>query len=398
MSIARAFTTRRVRQNSEAKDRDGAIPSAFGSSSSNIVSSVDNFLHRSKTTKAFSNHGSIRNKISGPVELTHTTNMLSYNAPNIFSGSEQTINIKAAPPTAATAGMMAAAAAPIMMAPSPSSSSASTGAKSDDEVSDSGETNASTPPTSPDTPFPRDDDHKRAMSPEPNHLSCYFMAPKQAGQPLVNGLGINSGSAPASAAAAEAATTNRSSSPLPFATAAAPVIPQRAPSHTKKSYDGLGRHRSVSRMSEASSRSLSSKGSFSFSRSSSSSTSTSVASSVSHHQSLKPVISGPLAVSSSVPLASSVPSFSSHKKEYSESHPFGQELAKVSELVEEFKDETILEEESEQAPSANPLYAEEERDLARQGLKKYSAESYISDIQSLMSSFFAVERPMAVWI
>ncbi|EPE06302.1 hypothetical protein F503_02430 [Ophiostoma piceae UAMH 11346] len=394
MSIARAFTTRRVRQTFEAKDRDAANSSG---SSSNIVSSVDNFLHRSKTTKPFSTHGSIRNKISGPVELTHTTNMLSYNAPNIFPGSEQTISIKAAAPTAATAGMMAAAAAPVMMTPSPSSSSVSSGVKSDDEVSDSGETNASTPPTSPDTPFPRDVDHKRAMSPEPNHLSCYFMAPKQAGQPLVNGLGINSGTAP-TPAATEAATTNRSSSPSPFATAAAPAIPQRAPSHTKKSYDGLGRHRSVSRMSEQSSRSLSSKGSFSFSRSSSSSTSTSVASSVSHHQSLKPVISAPLAVSSSVPLASSVPSFSTHKKEYSESHPFGQELAKVSELVEEFKDETILEEESEEAPSTNPLYIEEERGLALQGLKKYSAESYISDIQSLMSSFFTVERPMAVWI
>lgn len=338
MSIARAFTTRRVRQAFESKDGD----------SSNIASSVDNFLHRSKTTKALTTHGSIRNKISGPVELTHTTNMLSYNAPSIFPGAEQTINIKASAPTAAA------------MTPSPSASSISTGIKSDDDVSD-GETTASTPPTSPDTPFPRDDD-KRAMSPEPNHLSCYFMAPK------TTGLGIE----------------NRASSPAPAATAtstAAPTIPQRAPSHTKKSYDGLGRHRSVSRMSESSSR-LSSKGSFSFSRSSSASTSTSVGSA----KQVKPVISAPISVSSSVPFSEIAPK-KDHRKDYSESHPFGQELAKVSELVEEFS----IEEEP------NPLYAEEERELQRQGLKKYSAESYISDIQSLMSSFFA-ERPQAVWI
>ena len=158
MSIARAFTTRRVKQSIDLKD------------------SVEGFPQRSNTTKA--SLGNIRAKISAPVELTHTTNMLSYNAPDLFPEK------------------------------GPKSATSMSSFKSDDE-SDGNLTSASTPPTSPDSPFPQ----KRSASPEPNHVSCYFTAPKSA--------------------------------PL----AEAPVIPQRAPSHTKKPYEGLMRHRSASRLS-----------------------------------------------------------------------------------------------------------------------------------------------------
>ncbi|CAK7198639.1 hypothetical protein SEUCBS139899_001303 [Sporothrix eucalyptigena] len=373
MSLARAFTTRRVRQTLELKDNKDAS----GNNSSTTIS--ESFLSRSKTTKALATHGSIRNKISAPVELTHTTNMLSYSAPDI----KQRVNTK----------------------PTVSLSSPSSSGKSDDE-SDSGYTAASTPPTSPDTPFP---DDKRAMSPEPNHLSCYFTPPRQM-TPEVSGLGIatESPSASPNVNAVLSAQANTAA----FPAADAPAIPKRAPSHTKKSYDGLVRNRSVSRMSEQSVRSLSTKASFSFSRSSSSSTSTSVTS-TSHTSTVKPstipTAAAPVVVASththtpSISVSAAPPV--SHKKDYSETHPFGHELAKVSELVEEFGKET---EEQQQpslkttAVSANPIFAEEERELIRQGLKKYSAESYISDIQSLMSTFFADSRPVAapaaIWI
>lgn len=362
MSLARAFTTRRVRQTLELKDNKDAV----SNNGNNTMS--DGLLHRNKSTRLFTTHGSIRNKISAPVELTHTTNMLSYSAPDIFP-RVNTTTVQSSP---------------------------STSSKSDDE-SDSGYTAASTPPTSPDTPFP---DDKRAMSPEPNHLSCYFTPPRQT-TPEVSGLGI---------ASSADATSSPKASPAQAGTAAfpaseAPVIPQRAPSHTKKSYDGLVRHRSVSRMSEQSVRSLSTKASFSFSRSSSSSTSTS-ATSTSHTSTVKPssVHHAPSASVGATPstiasvMGSTAPPVS-HKKDYPETHPFGHELAKVSELVEEFgKEEVLIEEPT--PTSSNPIFAEEERELIRQGLKKYSAESYISDIQGLMSTFFAESsRPMAaVWI
>ncbi|ERS96037.1 hypothetical protein HMPREF1624_07573 [Sporothrix schenckii ATCC 58251] len=364
MSLARAFTTRRVRQtleiknNREAADNNSAHPPS------------DGLLHRKQSTKAFMTHGSIRNKISGPVELVHTTNMLSYSAPDIFPGSNTaTANVHSSP---------------------------STSSKSDDE-SDSGYTAASTPPTSPDTPSPND---KRAMSPEPNHLSCYFTPPRQT-TPEASGLGIASADSSSSSNSPNASPAQAGTAAFPASEA--PAIPQRAPSHTKKSYDGLTRHRSVSRMSEQSSRSLSTKASFSFSRSSSSSTSTSVTS-TSHTATVKPSLSvhhhAPAASVSGAtgPVSSVAPPPVSHKKDYSETHPFGHELAKVSELVEEFgKDGALIE---EPAPiSSNPIFAEEERELVRQGLKKYSAESYISDIQGLMTTFFSESRPMAaVWI
>src|SRR4051812_48217783 len=150
MSIARAFTTRRVKQ-------------------SLTLAEADVLPHRSNTTKA--SVGSIRHKISAPVELLYTSNMLSYNAPDIH------------PQTAGSTG---------------------SSHRSDDE-SDSSPTAGSTPPTSPDTP---------SRSPEPNHLSCYFTVPGQT-------------------AATEAAPQSQ-----------APVVPQRAASHSKrsmKSYESLVR-------------------------------------------------------------------------------------------------------------------------------------------------------------
>ncbi|CAK7273370.1 hypothetical protein SEPCBS119000_005619 [Sporothrix epigloea] len=341
MSLARAFTTRRLRQTLEFRDSKDADSIDDSSAAS------ESFFSRKKN-RVLTTHGSIRNKISAPVELTHTTNMFSYSAPDI----KPRANSRAAT----------------------TKSSSSVSGRSDDE-SDSGETAASTPPTSPDTSSL---DDKRDTPPEPNHLSCYFMPPRQSASE-VNGLGI-------------AATDN-----VHALTSEAPAIPKRAPSHTRQSYDSLARKRSTSRMSEQSLRSLSSKASFSFSRSSSSSTSTS-ATSASHTAALKsthkPSCAVPPPVQHASPASVTTAPPVSHKNRCSESHPFGHELAKVSELVEEFGKEA--EEQRSIAPSTNPTYAAEERELARQGLKKYSAESYISDIQSLMSTFFGDARPVAV--
>ncbi len=237
----------------------------------------------------------------------------------------------------------------------PKPGDAALSAKSDDD-SDSAPTTASTPPTSPDSPFP---DH-RPMSPEPNHLSCYFPGQKA------------TATAPAMASAAPEA----------------PVIPQRAPSHTKKSYEGLVRHRSASRLSEQSTRSLSTKASFSFSRSSSSSTSTSTTS-VSHSSMSHVAKPAPAPVGAPLPPAPSAPPVTQfHKKEYSDSHPFGHELAQVSELAEEYGVKDGL-----------SAMAEEEQELLRKGLYKFTADDYLRDLRGIATSIFAEARPLAaVWI
>lgn len=285
----------------------------------------DSMPHRSNTTaKSF---GSIRHKISAPVELIHTTNMLSYNAPDIF-------------PQSAT----------------------STGSshRSDDDMSDSAPTTASSPPTSPDIDSP-----KRSRSPEPNHLSCYFTVPGQA-------------FAPASAAQPEA-----------------PIIPARAASHSKKSFDNLVRQRSTSRMSEQSQRTVSTKASLTFSRSSSASTSTSATSHSSTPPQMRNKASGTFlaspthSVALTSPPSSLVQAQPHRRNEFSQSHPFGHELAQVSELAEEYGVREQL----------NEVDAEE-KELVAKGLLKFSADDYMSEIQGLVSNLFSDPRPMAsaMWI
>ena len=280
MSLARAFTTRRGR-NGDASD---SVP------------------QRSHTTKGSL---SLRAKISGPVELVHTTNMLSYNAPDL--------------PRAKHHGL-------------PLVSTSSSASKSEDD-SDTLNTLDSTPPTSPDVA-----PGERSSSPDANHLSTYFMAPLK---------------------------------PLPQAPAAAateaPVIPKRSPSHTKKaSIDAVNRQLSISRMSKASDNSLSSKASMTFSRSSSASTSLSHLSIHSRKLSAPPRPSAPLSPSAlqTTPIK--------------ESHPFGQELAQVTELVEEINIK----------PAVTAEVAEDEKYLASKGLAQFGIDEYLSIVDELATSFF----------
>lgn len=301
MSIARAFTTRRVKQSLMAADAADSNP------------------QRSNATK--SAVGSIRHKISAPVELIHTTNMLSYNAPDIYPK---------------TAG------------------STTSSHRSDDELSDT-HTTASSPPTSPDVETP-----KRSLSTKPNHLSSFFTVSEE----------------------------NNASPQVET-----PVIPQRAASHTKKSYDSLVRQRSSSRMSEQSQRSVSTKASLTFSRSSSTSTSTTATSqsaSPPQHKARPSNSRTMVAPQPAVAVAPEVSSPLNHRKEFSQSqHPFGPELAQVSEIAEEYGVKAQVNEVDLEA-----------QELAAKGLQRFTAEDYMSEIQGLISSFFTDSKPIAtaMWI
>ncbi|KID90200.1 hypothetical protein MGU_02905 [Metarhizium guizhouense ARSEF 977] len=267
MSLSRAFTTRRLRGGSDLAD-SAKIP------------------QRSNTTKIPYN---IRDKISAPVQLLHTTNMLSYNAPDIPRSSR----------------------------------SNSTTSKSGSDV-ESQDTADSTPPTSPDV----------SSSPEPNHLSCYFKP------------------------AAPASTT------LPVE-AEPPAIPKRSPSHTKKnSYEAIARQRSVSRMSRDSDHFISTKAGQPFSRPHSTSTRASSASS-------------PFSQKQSTPATRPNKSTASTQAQAKDSHPFGHELAQVTELAEEYGVNSCLD-----------TIDEEQQYLDNRGLKKLSPDDYLSAIQGLSTMFF----------
>ncbi|GAP86003.2 hypothetical protein SAMD00023353_0301190 [Rosellinia necatrix] len=222
---------------------------------------------------------------------------------------------------------------------------------SDDESSlDSPSTAMSSPPTSPEIPSV----DRIAESPEPNHLSCYFTAPAQ--KPAPSGQ-------------------------------EAPSIPKRAPSHTKKaSFENLANKHA--RFSNQSGKTVSTKASFSMSRSSSTSTSATSVSSGSH--SLKsPVPMPPITPTST---ASSLPAPRIRRlTDATESqHPFGHELAKVSELAEELGVKDKLQGTDD-----------EEEQLAVRGLRKFKAEDYLAEIHDLLSNFMTPEpapSQQVVWI
>ncbi|KAI1435279.1 hypothetical protein GGR50DRAFT_694295 [Xylaria sp. CBS 124048] len=301
MSLSRAFNSRRGKQS----------PTDMGGP------------QRSNTiTKNHPSSSSLRNKISSPVELTHTTNMLAYNAPDLYPRT------------------------PASQLSSPTHSS-----RSDDEsYIDSASTAMSSPPTSPEMSM----GEQMGETPEPNHLSCYFVAP-----------------------------TGQKTSPI---AQEAPAIPRRAPSHTKKSsLDNLrNKH---PRFSNQSSATASTKDSSMLSRTPSNSTTTTSVST--GHQSQKPAMS-----KLSIPVVPSVspqPAPLSRRHNGStEPHPFGQELAKVSELAEELGVKEKLQDTSDEA-----------QQLIAKGLKLYTADDYLNEIQDLLSYYMTPEPaplPHTVWI
>lgn len=314
--------------------------------------------------------GTVRSKISAPMGLVSTTNMLSYNAPDIRKGPK----ISAPVELTFTTNALSYDAPDIHKEPKTATSTSSLSLRSDGD-SDHIHTAASSPPTSPDTAFPRggeDDFDKSSTTPEPNHLSCYFTLP---GEP--------------------------SNANVP----AVPSLPKRAPSHTKRQHmplspkssmserlnrkisisERMGRQPSNTRLSEQSSHSVSTKASGPFSRTSSASTSTTASShSIGAQQMPKTSSQAPPPVPAVLPLSQSV-----ETKE-----PFGQELAQVTELAEEYANSA--------AEKSRRINTQEERELAERGLQKFSPEEYVAEISSLISSFFGdarhVKNPAPQWI
>ncbi|KAJ4394175.1 hypothetical protein N0V93_003392 [Gnomoniopsis smithogilvyi] len=344
MSLARAFTTRRAK--------------VFGGEGDG------------KPTRS----GTVRSKISAPMGLVSTTNMLSYNAPDIRKGPK----ISAPVELTFTTNALSYDAPDIHREPKTATSNSSMSLQSDGD-SDHIHTAASSPPTSPDTAFPRgvDEDLNKSSTstPEPNHLSCYFTLP---GEPSNVG-------APA-----------------------VPSLPKRAPSHANRQHvplspkssmserlnrkisisERLGRQPSVSRLSEHSNRSVSTKTSGQFSRVSSASTSTTASSHSIGAQHLPKTSSQ---APPPVPVVMPLP----QQKEFAETmEPFGQELAQVTELAEEYANSA--------AEKTRRIDTQEERELADRGLQKFSPEEYIADISNLLSSFFGEARhakiPAPQWI
>jgi hypothetical protein len=313
-TISRAFTTRRAK--------------GHEASHSNLLPKRS--LTTSKSTK------NIRGQISAPVELVHTTNMLSYNAPDL-----------------------------------PRSSRSNTlSSKDSDDGYEAAGTAHSTPPTSPD--IPQEELHP---SVEPNHLTSYFAAP---GRPAFKG------------------------APIIVTKADPPHVPQRSPSHTKKhSVDTVARKQSMSRISKGSDGTMDSKSSGAFSRSPSMSTHASSVSRSSTQRSHKPMHSPSMSsserpitfiapISPAQPVPVSPPAAPQQARHAAASHPFGHELAQVTELAEEFSHKT-------------QGLTEDDEYIRSHGLAKWTPSDYLGEIQSLTSLFFPelhhnVKSTTPMWI
>ncbi|MBE7180699.1 MAG: hypothetical protein INR71_05745 [Terriglobus roseus] len=190
MAIARAFTLRGRRTAANKTPPASPLPMPQQQSMLERMNSVVD-----------------RSKISGPVELISTTNMLSYNAPDVAMLRDKRQ----------------------ISSSSSSSASSSMDSSADDSdnsgnVSSSDLTDASSVDASP-------------ISLEPNHLSCYFEA---AHQDAAAQKGIKRSASSANAVR------------KPSSDALAPAIPQRALSHSKSAHLHLARKRSLQSLGAAS--------------------------------------------------------------------------------------------------------------------------------------------------
>lgn len=314
--------------------------------------------------------------ISAPVELVSTTNMLSYNAPDIrhaqnnrptrqpsAASSTTTTTSSSSQPSVFTQGSGPKRAAS-------TTSAASTSADDQDRYPFS---EATTPVTA------TDGSSVGSMSPtEPgkNHLSCYFpSAPVKAPE-------------------------------------RAPGVPARSTSHTKKTHEFLARKKSTN-----TGRSLLAAQHMFFPMSSSQALNAmpsvdenrlTIFALPTPPEPAKAATVAPVAQPFEQPLvaqqappaprqrsqsrsrSSSNPPLQAHEIQQEQQHPFGQELAQVSEIAEEF------------GINAEKMTAleREEHDLRARGFVKYRAEDYISEIQGLFSMAFGDAKvgKSAIWI
>ncbi|KAL9099522.1 MAG: hypothetical protein Q9163_004991 [Psora crenata] len=198
-------------------------------------------------TNSVKNNGTIKRvAISSPVQLVSSTNVLAYNAPNIYGSSDE----------------------------------------SDHSMIFSGTSRATTPES--DAPSPV----------EPNHLSTYFNSAR-----------------PVSTRPSKDSLDNGS-----------PLIPNRVPSHTKKSHQAAARKRTESQTSQQ----------------------------------------PPTAIHNLSP-AHSLMNPHTFNNRHDTSHPFGAELAQVNEVAEGFGGRDVI-------------MDDEEQFLLENGLCKFGAQDYVDEI------------------
>jgi hypothetical protein len=310
MSLARAFTTRRRSK--------GSVDLGDGSR-----------LGRSNTLHKPSSQQPLRSKISSPVELVHTTNMLSYNAPDIN--------------------------------PRRPSRSESTGTKTSEDGFDRPFTAELTPPTSPET------DPPHLSRPQANHLSSYFMAPGAA-------LTSCPPDAPAIPKRSPSHTKKNSIDAL-----ARKQSQSRMSRDSGHSNPGLTFSRSSSTSTRASS------------TSNSSAPMTSKESPPPIPQYQPTTIYHP--INYGEPLVQPPPPQAQQQKQFQpqlvtvgptqkDASPFGSELAQVTELAEEIGGKGRLD-----------VIYEDEQYLRARGLATMSADEYLDEIHSLMASFWPQPQP-----
>ena len=207
-----------------------------------------------------------RSAISAPLQLLSTTNVLAFNAPNIYGSSDN---------------------------------------ESEGSMTFSNSTRATTPDN--DSPSPV----------EPNHLSSYFADANRS-----------------------ASRTSKDSSDCD-----SPAIPQRMPSHTKKSHQLAARKRSI-------------------------------------QQTVQP----PVEIHSAAAAPRHSLEMFSHKPEVD--HLFGPELTKVNELAEEIGARDVL------------ILDEEEQYLMSNGFCKFGAEDYLDEIMGLFGCSYnnPFSKDCPVWI
>jgi len=179
MTLARAFTTRRSRT-----EKPSSVP----------------YIGRAASQRSPNSKPIMRAQISAPVQLLSTTNMLSYEAPDIVGT-----------PRVATRNVFGSA------------SSVTSGSSSDTE-SDGNRSSIRSRGTITDASSVED---WTPSSPEPNHLSCYFKTSQ------------TTESLPSRSSTVSSRQSVNSDSPS---------IPQRAASHSIKAHVQLSRQRSVQRI------------------------------------------------------------------------------------------------------------------------------------------------------
>jgi hypothetical protein len=270
MSLVRAFTTRRAaRKNSE--------------------------LDRTASQRIQ------RPKISGPIELISTTNTLAHEAPDILGTK----------PITYKEGILTTSSSSNSLSSLEYSDSSSIGHRSGGTFTDA-------------SSF----DESPSMSPEPNHLSCYFKPSVYDDLPQ------------------HSRDTSVSSFLRPSSSDMAPVLPQRAPSHSKHAHQ-LSHKRSISR-------------------------------DISHKRSISR--NAPSFPEDIITTRDSTDFFRASGPV--SPHPFGKELEQLSEVAEEFGS-TVRDVEAD----ADRVF------MDAHGLDHYTANDYMMEIADMLNVIFE-DEPM----